>query len=107
MLEIEYIANVVGQILSVIISVWVILRSHRLAGYIMLFSFLTIFSASYIQIFMSDVIEFIPIEEGVIFDVKIEAPFWYEAIMVLRTIASILLPIGLWLAVKNGQYKNI
>ena len=102
MLEVEYIMSYAGQGLSILVAVWVYLKVDKLSGALLLFSFLVMLIQGLVLVHNSDVIKFEPkLVEGLIYDIEVNAPWWYYVLTVLRMVASLGLPVGLLLLAKK------
>jgi hypothetical protein len=105
-LEIEYIASYIGHTACVLLAGWITLRVDRIAGIFLLYSFLMMASLSLVVWAFPDALSFEPKEEeGWFLDFYLVAPYWYKIFMLFRSMASITLPIGIYMLVKNAT-KN-
>ena len=102
MLEVEHVMSYAGQGLSILVAAWVYLKVDKPSGALLLFSFLVVLIQGLVLVHNSDAIKFEPkIVEGLIYDIEVNAPWWYQVLTILGMVASLGLPVGLLLLAKK------
>jgi len=104
MIDIEIISVYLGQILSIVVSLWILIKHDRRAGSLLLFSFIVMSTQFVVMTSFSDVVSFEHIvEDGVYIDLEMTAPIWYEILMVIRSFSAITLPLGIYFLVRSEK----
>ena len=107
MLNIEYIVNSLSLLICIALGLWIFLRVHKLAGTLLIFTFSVSLIQGQLLVHMADFLMFEPkYEDGVFLDVEAITPWWYQVVMVLRTIASVALPVAIYQLAVQLYTKN-